>query len=306
MRPRTKELLYLMLWTFETLSRPSFRSIGESFEGWAYRRGFLERLHELEALKFIERRDMGLQRVFRLTESGRLQALGGADPESRWNRAWDGKWRMVIFDVPNEHTDLRDRFRDQLRRAGYGWLQNSVWVSPDELPVDRSLLRLTKADAESLLLLEATPIAGEANSDIVAGAWNFGLINQLYEAHGKILAELPTIAPEEAASAKRLLEWSRQEQAAWEAVLGRDPLLPKVLLPADYQGVLAWSKRKQVMGSVGTLLRQFRPKTRPIRSAYVDQMGRGRGKTKATKQGRSSKNLYRRDQKTRTPSAPDT
>ena len=172
MRPRTKELLYLMLWTFETLSRPSFRNIGESFEGWAYRRGFLSRLQELEAMRFIEFRDVGLQRMFRLTESGRLHALGGFDPESLWNRSWDGRWRLVIFDVPNEHTRLRNRLRAHLQQAGYGWLQNSVWISPDPLRLDRSLLTMTKPDVESLMLLEAKPIAGESNSDIVCGAWN--------------------------------------------------------------------------------------------------------------------------------------
>jgi len=250
-----------MLWTFETLSRPSFRSIGESFEGWAYRRGFLGRLHELEALRFIERRDVGLQRVFRLTESGRLHALGGSDPESRWNRPWDGRWRLVVFDVPNEHTRLRNQFRDQLRKAGYGWLQNSVWISPDRLPLDRSLLRLTKADVESLLLLEATPIAGESNSDIVRGAWNFSLINELYESHGKILDQRPSMAHWEATDAKRLIQWGKQEQASWESVMERDPLLPRALLPSDYLGMEAWSRRQKVMGEIGERLRQFRPKT---------------------------------------------
>lgn len=261
MRPRTTELLYVMLWTFETLSRPSFRNIRESFEGWAYRRGFLERLQELEALRFIERRDVGLQRVFRLTESGRLHALGGSDPESRWNRPWDGRWRLVVFDVPNEHTRLRNQFRDQLRKAGYGWLQNSVWISPDRLPLDRSLLRLTKADVESLLLLEAIPIAGESNSDIVRGAWNFSLINELYENHGKVLDQRPSMAHWEATDAERLIQWGKQEQASWESVLERDPLLPRALLPSDYPGMEAWSRRQKVMGEIGERLRQFRPKT---------------------------------------------
>ena len=31
----------------------------------------------------------------RLTDEGRLQALGGRDSEERWGRRWDGKWRLV-------------------------------------------------------------------------------------------------------------------------------------------------------------------------------------------------------------------
>lgn len=254
MRPRTKELLYLMLWTFETLSRPSFRNLGESFEGWAYRRGFLGRLHELEAMKFIERRDSGLQRLFRLTESGRLLALGGVDPDLRWNRRWDGKWRLVVFDVPNRETRLRNQLRNQLRSAGYGWLQNSVWISPDRLKLDRSFLKSTKIDVELLMLWEASPVAGESNSDIVRGAWNFERIDDLYREHDEILNQLSRASSLNPADARRLLEWKRTEQAAWEAATNEDPMLPSVLLPPGYRGRKAWARRQHVLGKLGEYL----------------------------------------------------
>ena len=59
-----------------------------------------------------------------------LKALGGCDPEERWNRGWDGKWRIIVFDLPEKKRGLRNDLRKQLRSARFGGLQRSVWISP--------------------------------------------------------------------------------------------------------------------------------------------------------------------------------
>ncbi len=48
------------------------------------------------------------------------------------HRAWDGKWRIVAFDIPESLSVLRHRVRSILKRAGFIRLQNSVWVFPHE------------------------------------------------------------------------------------------------------------------------------------------------------------------------------
>ncbi len=47
-------------------------------------------------------------------------------------RTWDGKWRMVAFDIPTQHKKTRDALRFSLKRAGFVQLQQSVWVFPHE------------------------------------------------------------------------------------------------------------------------------------------------------------------------------
>ena len=54
-KAKTEELLYLVLWACETLSRPTWRNLTESFEGWAYRRGLLRQLQRLEKQQLLER-----------------------------------------------------------------------------------------------------------------------------------------------------------------------------------------------------------------------------------------------------------
>lgn len=45
------------------------------------------------------------------------------------------------------------------RDKGFGYLQNSVWISPDPLAQEREILGGGKINVESLLLLEARPRA---------------------------------------------------------------------------------------------------------------------------------------------------
>jgi len=49
---------------------------------------------------------------------------------------WDGKWRLVMFDVPEKRKKVRDTLRMLLRSAGFIHFQDSAWIQPypcDEL-----------------------------------------------------------------------------------------------------------------------------------------------------------------------------
>ncbi|PID31515.1 hypothetical protein CR983_00640 [Candidatus Saccharibacteria bacterium] len=43
---------------------------------------------------------------------------------------WDGRWRLIIFDIPTGTSIVRSTFSAQLRRLGLQPLQQSVWVHP--------------------------------------------------------------------------------------------------------------------------------------------------------------------------------
>ena len=45
---------------------------------------------------------------------------------------WDKKWRIVIFDIPQELHNKRNIFRQKLRSMGFYMLQKSVFVFPYE------------------------------------------------------------------------------------------------------------------------------------------------------------------------------
>lgn len=67
-----------------------------------------------------------------LTPRGRKIALHNTlrDFKLRQAKHWDGRYRMVIFDIPRKHNSARDGFRRRLLEMGMHPLQNSVFVYP--------------------------------------------------------------------------------------------------------------------------------------------------------------------------------
>ncbi|MEK7114229.1 MAG: CRISPR-associated endonuclease Cas2 [Patescibacteria group bacterium] len=45
-------------------------------------------------------------------------------------KKWDGRWRMVVFDVPERRRSVRNRLRSVMDEIGFVRLQDSVWVYP--------------------------------------------------------------------------------------------------------------------------------------------------------------------------------
>lgn len=46
---------------------------------------------------------------------------------------WDGKWRIVVFDIPEKHKKLRHALRWKLREWEFIPWQKSVWVTKKDL-----------------------------------------------------------------------------------------------------------------------------------------------------------------------------
>jgi DNA-binding transcriptional regulator PaaX len=45
---------------------------------------------------------------------------------------WDGKWRVIIFDIPEQKRVVRNLFRRNLKRWGFKNLQRSVWITKQD------------------------------------------------------------------------------------------------------------------------------------------------------------------------------
>ncbi len=68
-----------------------------------------------------------------LTEKGKLKALTyDFENMSLKNKEWDGKWRFVVFDIPERNKSGRDALRQKIKKLGFFELQKSVFVIPYE------------------------------------------------------------------------------------------------------------------------------------------------------------------------------
>ncbi|HDL64470.1 MAG TPA: CRISPR-associated endonuclease Cas2, partial [Proteobacteria bacterium] len=69
----------------------------------------------------------------RLTEKGRKVIHEHQASDRKLLPAWDHKWRIIIFDIPEEKKQLRTMLRRFLISIGFGKVQRSVWISPHKL-----------------------------------------------------------------------------------------------------------------------------------------------------------------------------
>jgi len=179
-------------------------------------------------------------RLVRLTAPARLDLLGGIDPEVEWQRPWDGIWRIVAFDIPESLERLRAQLRRRLREHRFGWLQNSVWISPRPVDNFRSAVGETGVDPESLTYFEARPAGGESSEALVNGAWDFARLERDYANYRLVLRLRPSGM---AGAVRSWFRWLDTERRAWRQITRRDPFLPVALLPAGYLGQRAWAER---------------------------------------------------------------
>lgn len=56
-------------------------------------------------------------------------------------KKWDGRWRVVAFDVGEEKKSKRDSLRDKMRSLGFYQLQKSVFVTPYQCENEIAFLR---------------------------------------------------------------------------------------------------------------------------------------------------------------------
>jgi phenylacetic acid degradation operon negative regulatory protein len=241
---KSQDWLALLAHALDVLINPSPAKLLESFESWDYRHRLRPQLRRLERLRLIERRERGAHAACRLTAAGRLAAQGGVDPLARWQRPWDGRWRLMLFDLPSRQKSLRLRLWRWLRAQRLGYLQNSAWVCPDPIEESRLPLRHLKLTPEAFVVLESRPVPPDSDLDLARSAWDFAAINRRYHsvldlaARGTEMAQAPELKP------APLRQWLAAEREAWLAAMAVDPFLPEALLPPDYLGRQAWAQRQ--------------------------------------------------------------
>ncbi len=90
---------------------------------------------------FIKIVDKNAQKFLKLTKAGKLEALIAKAKIPNIGK-WDGKWRLFIFDIPEEARDERQKLRFLLKSNNFRKLQASVFISP--YPLNRDAIKYLK------------------------------------------------------------------------------------------------------------------------------------------------------------------
>ncbi|MBI2047794.1 hypothetical protein HYW72_00195 [Candidatus Nomurabacteria bacterium] len=68
----------------------------------------------------------------RLTKEGKkkMHSLKLDSDTTLVNTSWDGFWRIILLDLPENRKNERESLRYLLKKAGFVCLKNSAWISP--------------------------------------------------------------------------------------------------------------------------------------------------------------------------------
>lgn len=89
----------------------------------------LRRLRQRGLVEQNQKNDQEL--LIKLTTLGQ-DALGDLNV---LEKDWDGKWRIVIFDIPEQKKLVRNLFRRRLKSWQFRLWQRSVWITKNDVTV---------------------------------------------------------------------------------------------------------------------------------------------------------------------------
>lgn len=160
--------------------------------------------------------------------AARIYGFGGRE------RAWDGRWLVLLISVPESRRQLRHRLRTRLAWAGLGSPSPGVWLSTDpgkQAEVADVVAELGLTGATSSFVGPFGDIGGERA--VVEQAWNLAEVESAYEEFLDTFTAADPTAPAD------VLVHQIHLVHAWRRFPFLDPQLPGALLPPDWAGARA-------------------------------------------------------------------
>ncbi|WP_205620293.1 phenylacetic acid degradation operon negative regulatory protein PaaX [Alteribacter aurantiacus] len=195
---------------------------------------------------WVQSRKEGNKSYYFLTERGVNRIEEAADRIFKLKNAhWDGKWRMLMYTIPETKRTIRDELRKELVWSGFGTLSNSCWISPN--PLDKQVDDLIKKYAiNDYVHFFVSEYKGPRESrQVIEECWNLNEINDRYQSFIKTYSEKYIIDKNkiekgEISDGECFVERTKLVHE-YRKFLFVDPGLPEDLLPKRWLGDYAAS-----------------------------------------------------------------
>lgn len=153
---------------------------------------------------------------------------------------WDGKWRMLMYTIPEEKRQIRDELRKELLWSGFGSFSNGCWITPNDLEKEVRLL-IEKYDIQGYADLFLSEYRGpQADRELVEKSWPLQEIDGKYQEFistysNKYIIHQSLMNKGQMTDAECFVERTNLVHE-YRKFLFVDPGLPKELLPEIWNG----------------------------------------------------------------------
>lgn len=151
--------------TLRRLRKMRILNPGEEYWREYYASSVRDGVERLTRKGIVEVRETGQGIEVRIINKGKTEVVRAKLDELRVVQSdkWDGKWRMVFFDVAEVERGKRDLLRDYLMKMGLKQMQKSVFVTPYDCERDVKFLREVVGVPHGVKLVTAEKIENDGD-----------------------------------------------------------------------------------------------------------------------------------------------
>jgi len=125
----------------------------------AHLRRNLKRLKDQKVVEFIKENG---EEVIKLTSKGKTKFLRFQLKElSLRESEWDGKWRLVLYDISKFRRNQQEQFRRLIKGMNFFPLQKSVYLTPYPCTEQIAYLREYFSISDEVILIRADSLENE-------------------------------------------------------------------------------------------------------------------------------------------------
>jgi phenylacetic acid degradation operon negative regulatory protein len=185
---------------------------------------------------WLESTRHGNRSYYRLTRRGRALIAEGTSRIFRPRRgAWDHRWQVVTYSIPETQRELRDQFRKRLTYLGFGSVSAGAWIAPHDLQAEVGELVDDLGVAEYVDLFRASYVRPGSGPALARRVWPLAELTAAYRQfidrwQGRE-SEVERGVTDARAFVLRF--WLIHE---YQRFFQEDPDLPAELVPADWPG----------------------------------------------------------------------
>lgn len=179
-----------------------------------------------------------LSNRYKITEKG-FHELSLKFPFFRFLRdKWDGKWRVLSYEIPEKKRELRDRLRREVAGWGLGPWHRSFWITPHPIIENLRSLVSQKEEEQYIQAFQSEHVFGKQDV-LIEKVWLKSNLEKKYRELFKKWHEILSQEADKVEKFKRVI-------GEYVVLLRLDPGLPKDLVGESWIGYEAFNIFKEI------------------------------------------------------------
>ncbi len=178
------------------------------------------------------------ENYYKLTQAG-FYEVSLKFPFFRFLRdKWDGKWRILSYEIPEKKREIRDRLRREVSGWGLGPWHRSFWLTPHPIVKNLRELIFQKDEEKYIQAFESEHIVGDREV-LIEKVWQKSLLEKKYRDIFKHWHQLLSSEEQKIDKFKKIIN-------SYIEILRLDPGLPTELVGKNWIGYEALNIYKEI------------------------------------------------------------